>query len=127
MPIHDWTRVRSNRFHDFHQSWTIAIRNALNANRLPHGYFALVEQSAGGPESDVITLALIPPADPASGGLAVEIQPPKTRFVKRIEAALRAQGQPCHDPPSRRRRGGGHRNPLAGEQEQPRGPPRLLS
>jgi hypothetical protein len=44
MPIHDWTRVRANRFHDFHQSWTIAIRNALNAGRLPPGYFALVEQ-----------------------------------------------------------------------------------
>lgn len=48
MPIHDWTRVRSNRFHDFHQSWTIAIRNALNAGRLPPGYFAMVEQKASG-------------------------------------------------------------------------------
>ena len=37
MPIHDWTRVRSNQFHDFHQSWTIAIRNALNAGLLPAG------------------------------------------------------------------------------------------
>ena len=34
MPIHDWTQVRANRFHDFHQSWTIAIRNALNAGLL---------------------------------------------------------------------------------------------
>jgi hypothetical protein len=46
MPIHDWTRVRPKRFHDFHQSWTIAIRNALNAGRLPPGYFAMVEQSS---------------------------------------------------------------------------------
>ena len=38
MPIHDWTRVRANRFHDFHQSWTIAIRNALNAGLLPPGF-----------------------------------------------------------------------------------------
>src|SRR5688500_13381631 len=37
MPIHDWTRVRANRFHDFHQSWTIALRNALNAGPLPPG------------------------------------------------------------------------------------------
>jgi hypothetical protein len=42
MPIHDWSRVRSNQFHDFHQSWTIAIRNALNAGRLPLGFFAMV-------------------------------------------------------------------------------------
>ena len=53
MLIHDWTHVRANRFHDFHQSWTIAIRNALNAGRLPPGFFALVEQQAGGPEARV--------------------------------------------------------------------------
>jgi hypothetical protein len=51
MPIHDWTRVRANRFHDFHQSWTIALRNALNAGRLPPGYFATVEQKEAGPNS----------------------------------------------------------------------------
>jgi hypothetical protein len=43
MPIHDWTRVRANRFHDFHQSWTIAIRNALNGGLLPDGYLAMAE------------------------------------------------------------------------------------
>ena len=31
MPIHDWTRVDANVFHDFHQTWSISIRNALNA------------------------------------------------------------------------------------------------
>src|SRR5258707_512692 len=39
MPLHDWTRVRANRFHDFHQGWTIAICNALNSRLLPPGYF----------------------------------------------------------------------------------------
>jgi hypothetical protein len=87
MPIHDWTRVRANRFHDFHQSWTIAIRNALNAGRLPPGYFAMVEQKTGGPEPDVITLELAPPAGPSSGGIAVDVQPPKARYVTRSEAA----------------------------------------
>jgi hypothetical protein len=87
MPIHDWTRVRPNRFHDFHQSWTIAIRNALNASRLPSGYFAMVEQKTVGPEADVITPELTPPANPVSGGLAVDLHPPKARFVTRSEAA----------------------------------------
>jgi hypothetical protein len=87
VPIHDWTRVRANRFHDFHQSWTIAIRNALNAGRLPSGYFAMVEQRAGGPEADVITLELTPPAGSVPGGVAVDLQPPKTRFVTRAETA----------------------------------------
>src|SRR4051812_19990340 len=87
MPIHDWTRVRANRFHDFHQSWSIAIRNALNAGRLPPGFFAMVEQKAGGPEPDVITLELTPPAGLAPGGVAVHTHPPKARFVTRAEAA----------------------------------------
>jgi hypothetical protein len=49
MPIHDWSRVDANLFHDFHQTWTIAIRNALNAGLLPRGYSALVEQHAATP------------------------------------------------------------------------------
>ena len=84
MPIHDWTRVRANRFHDFHQSWTIAIRNALNAGQLPSGYFAMVEQKAGGPEPDVITLELTaPPGPPATPGLAeVRLRDPQiTRTI----------------------------------------------
>ena len=28
MPIHDWSRVDAGIFHDFHQAWTIEIRNA---------------------------------------------------------------------------------------------------
>jgi hypothetical protein len=86
MPIHDWTRVRANRFHDFHQSWTIALRNALNAGRLPPGYFAMVEQQTGGPEPDVITLELKAPAGPAAPGVAIDLPPPKARFVARAEA-----------------------------------------
>jgi hypothetical protein len=87
MPVHDWTRVRPNRFHDFHQSWTIAICNALNAGLLPSGYFAMVEQKTGGPEPDVVTLELTPPASPPDAGLALALQPPKARIVMRSEAA----------------------------------------
>jgi hypothetical protein len=87
MPIHDWTRVRANRFHDFHQRWTVAICNALNAGRLPPGYFAMVEQKAGGPEPDIITLELTSPATSAPGGVGIDLHPPKARFVARTEAA----------------------------------------
>jgi hypothetical protein len=88
VPIHDWTRVRANRIHDFHQSWTIAIRNALNGGRLPPGYFAMVDQRTGGPEPDVVTLELPSPTElTPSGGLAVSTSPPKARFVTRTEAA----------------------------------------
>lgn len=87
MPIHDWTRVRANRFHDFHQSWTLAIRNALNGGLLPGRYFAMVEQKTGGPEPDVVTLELTPPPGLPPVGVALEVEPPQTRFAYRAEAA----------------------------------------
>jgi hypothetical protein len=52
MPIHDWTRVPSGLFHDFHQSWSIRIKDALNAGILPKGLSALVEQRAGPKEPE---------------------------------------------------------------------------
>jgi hypothetical protein len=86
MPIHDWTRVRANRFHHFHQTWTTTLAAALNAGALPPGYFALAEQIAGGPEPDVIALELPPSAEASpSVGLAVETAPPKARFTTRAE------------------------------------------
>jgi hypothetical protein len=92
MPIHDWTRVRSNRFHDFHQRWMIAISNALNAGRLPQGYFAMVEQRAGGPEPDVVTLELPSSAGPSTPpGVAIASAPPKSRIVTRTAKAAYAR------------------------------------
>lgn len=87
MPMHDWTRVRPNRCHDFHQKWTVTICNSLNAGGLPPGYFAMVEQQTGGPEPDVVTLELSPPASSVPGGLAIDLHPPQTRFVQRYQAA----------------------------------------
>jgi hypothetical protein len=52
MPIHDWARVRANRFHHFHQPWIANLAVALNSGRLPPGFFALAEQITGGPEPD---------------------------------------------------------------------------
>lgn len=93
MPIHDWTLVDAGLFHDFHQSWTVALRNALNTGLLPPGYFALVEQNIKGPIPDVLTLELSSGSGetlPSSGGLAVATAPPKTRVVERTEADLYA-------------------------------------
>lgn len=87
MAIHDCMRVGANRFHDFHQSWTHAICNVLNAGRLPPGYFSMIEQKARIPEPDVITLELKPPAQWTPGGLCVYRHPPQVRFVTRSEAA----------------------------------------
>jgi hypothetical protein len=83
MPIHDWTRVRPNRFHDFHQCWTVAIHNVLNSSRLPPGYFALIDQKANIPEPDVVALDLNPSAAAHSPDLNAAEVPPKARFIMR--------------------------------------------
>jgi len=93
MPIHDWTRVDAGLFHDFHQGWVVALRNALNTGRLPPNYFALVEQRIQGPIPDVLTLELRPgPGSPSDGdgGLAVVAAPPRARLVRRREPEIYA-------------------------------------
>lgn len=47
MPVHDWTRVYAGLFHDYHQSWSIRIKDALNAGLLSEGLAALVERDVG--------------------------------------------------------------------------------
>jgi hypothetical protein len=91
MPVHDWTRVDAGVFHDFHQGWTIALRNALNSGILPDGYFALAEQVAGGPVPDVITLHSPPDVSEGVGGaIAVADSPPRTHYKTSAETDIYA-------------------------------------
>ncbi len=93
MPVHDWSRVDANLFHHFHQQWTIAICNSLNAGLLPPGYSALVEQHAGGLVPDVLALqrrARPKPPDQPTGGV-LTATPPKTRLVRQAKTVLAAR------------------------------------
>jgi len=86
MPIHDWTRVPSGLFHDFHQSWSIRIKDALNSGRLPKGTSALVEQRSGPRESDVLAVESRPRRPKGhfngnAGGVATKPKP-VTTFVR---------------------------------------------
>ncbi len=96
MPAHDWKRVRPGIFHDFHSTWVVEVRNALNSGILPAGYYALAEQILGRAQPDVIALELLPRegreegrerAVPAGGpgGLALALPPPKAAIVERLE------------------------------------------
>lgn len=88
MPIHDWTRVKSGTFHNFHLLWTSAITNQLNNGVLPPGYFAMAEQIVGRPEGDVIALEKSSNGHPrgsGGGGIAVAEVRPKTTFVMPVE------------------------------------------
>jgi hypothetical protein len=89
MPVHDWSRVDAGLFHHFHQSWTVALCQALNSGGLPPDYFALVEQKVRGPIPDVLTLKLSPGSGKPSNGtaaLAVALAPPQARVVRRTGA-----------------------------------------
>lgn len=90
MPVHDWTRVDSGLFHDFHQSWAVSIKNALNGGVLPPEYLALVEQRIKGPIADVLTLRLPRrKRDPGgnAGGVATA---PAARIVRRTAKTVYA-------------------------------------
>ena len=118
MPIHDWTRVRANRFHHFHQTWTANLAAALNSGRLPPGFFALAEQITGGPEADVVALELTPPAGTSSlSGMSVAVAPPSAQFRHPFGGRqLRPKGRSDLDSSSRRRRGCRHRDCLTRQQ-----------
>src|SRR6266849_6472146 len=99
MPVHDWTRVEAGIFHSFHVSWIPEIGKILNGGLLPEGYYALAEQHAGHPITDVLTLHAstaprqplpLPPA-PDTGGVAVAEAPPRTRRKHTVEPAARAR------------------------------------
>lgn len=85
MPVHDWTKVYSGLFHDFHQSWSIRIKDALNGGLLPRGLNALVEQKTPAREPDVLTIDDRLPErrnSPPSGGTML-MDPPATRIVRK--------------------------------------------
>jgi hypothetical protein len=90
MPIHDWTRVGAGVFHAFHHDWITELSRALNRGLLPPEYYALTEQIVGGLGPDVLTLRR--PADDGSatavpsGGIALEVAPPRVRFRVQAEA-----------------------------------------
>ena len=87
MPMHDWTRVQAGTYHNFHYRWLAAIMDRLNAGLLPAGFFAMVEQIIGKPETDVVALESGSPSKlraELDAGVALAPGKPKTRFVLSI-------------------------------------------
>lgn len=97
MPVHDWTRVEADIFHDLHNAWLTEIRTALNGGLLPDGFYALTEQHAGRSIADVLTLHASPaplepfPPLPLSGETAVAEAPPRVQRRQTIEPAASAR------------------------------------
>lgn len=101
MPIHDWTKVNAGTFHDFHQTWIIEIKRALNSGVLPAGFYAMAEQVAGGWGPDVLTLETPENEDECeavddgplsiAGATAVAERPPVVAFHARAEVDVYAR------------------------------------
>src|SRR3954463_3318336 len=80
MPVHDWTKVDDGTFHAFHTAWITHLSEALNGGLLPSGYYAMPEQHARRPITDVLTLhtgASREQRPMPEGGLAVAEAPPR--------------------------------------------------
>ncbi|MFN0052052.1 MAG: DUF4058 family protein [Planctomycetales bacterium] len=92
MPIHNWSKVGANRFHHFHQDWTVQFARSLNGGALLPGYMALVESITGGPEPDVVTLSLpVQPNSWSAGGIAIADKPPRARVQAVSDATIYAR------------------------------------
>lgn len=93
MPLHDWTRVPTYEFKDFHTEWIISLKHAINAV-LPPGYRALSEPSLRTMGADVLTLQSEPPEprghrngtlDEEGGGTVATLAPPRVRLTDQAE------------------------------------------
>jgi len=104
MPIHDWTRLDSGIFQDFHNMWLIALRNAIK-HILPPGYSVMTEQRTLDYEVDVLGLQAKPPFDLGTngnataytgefgeGGVSLAVAPPRVQFT-RIPATPRTESK----------------------------------
>jgi hypothetical protein len=91
MPIHDWTKVDSGIFHDFHQRFSMSIADELNGC-LPVDHYAMIEQNITKKEDgrygpDVIALHEREYHGETGGGVVTLPSPPKTatRMVTEAE------------------------------------------
>ena len=92
MPIHDWSRVQAGILHDFHQVWTVLIRNTLNAGLLPEGFSAHADQRAIGVIPDVLTVQHRPKSGSHhhDGGNLLTMSPPRTSIVRKTTKEIYA-------------------------------------
>jgi hypothetical protein len=94
MSVHDWTRVGAEIYHDFHNAWIGALRNALNQGLLPSDYYAMSGRSDSAPSlrktltirhvSGDRIVALLEITSPANKDRRDHVE----EFVDKIEAAL---------------------------------------
>lgn len=97
MPVHDWTRVEADIFHDLYLGLLVELSKSLNGGLLPEGFYSLIEQHAGKTIADVLTLHASPAtlgrSSPFSttGGTAVAEAPPRARLRESVVTEAQAR------------------------------------
>lgn len=98
IPVHDWTKVDAEVFHDFHHEWIAAIKHSLNHGILPPDYYAMADQVAGPGNPDVLGLQR---SQPVGGRVPVRDGAGATTMT---EPAVRFRDTAERRPPIRRRK-----------------------
>lgn len=94
MPMHDWTRVPSGLFHDFHQTWSIYLKMALNDGLLPEGLSALVEQQVISRKTDDSIISEVlnnQHCDADYTGGSVILDKPRTKYIQQSDSIFYAR------------------------------------
>jgi hypothetical protein len=95
MPVHDWRKVRTGKFHHFHNSWVYKLSDRLNSEILPPGFYAAGEQVSGDVEPDALVLEqsdLFPVRTEswhtASAVVAIAEHPPQVSITMEADAPV---------------------------------------
>jgi len=88
MPLHHWERAESWLFHDFHATWLIHLKEALNAGLLPPGYSAFAEQQAELYIPDVRALSTAEAMSSRNGSSPVALAEPRSDRRTVVEKPL---------------------------------------
>lgn len=86
MPLHDWTRVADNVFHNFHVSWLAQLAGTLNGSVLPPGFIARAEEYVGPFQADVLALEVGTTASSGPSGTQSALRPTATIDPPRFDA-----------------------------------------
>jgi hypothetical protein len=82
MPVHDWSRVGANVFHDFHLTWIVEIRNELNGGVLRPDHYAMSAQIVGDLDADMLTLQAVAPTGEIDQYAPCRIRPGRAQLFR---------------------------------------------
>ena len=88
MPIHDWSHVKADIFHDFHHAWISSISNSLNSSLIPSDFYAIIEPMTNHSDLEAVTFEHRGNHEEIAAGntVAVALRPPRARYIMQSDA-----------------------------------------